>query len=95
MDFLKEIAGGSMVAQDDVVVLTRIADTDYPDYEIIEMENPFTKYGMRFHTNFSEYMKELWKEFLGERSFVCTVRKASNNEFCGYCQINNVRAEEP
>ena len=94
MDFLKEIAGGSIVAKNDVVVLTRIADSDYSDYEIIEMENPFTKYGMRFHTNFSEYMQELWKEFLDERSFVCTVRKASNNEFCGYCQINNIRAEE-
>lgn len=95
MDFLKEIAGGSIVAQDNVVILTRISDTDYSDYEIIEMENPFTKYGMRFHASFSEYMQELWKDFLSERSFVCTVRKASNNEFCGYCQINNVRTEEP
>ena len=94
MDFLKEIAGGSMVAQDDVVILTRISDTDYPDYEILEIENPLYKIFIG-KIDFSEIMKNLWKDLLSERSFVCTVRKASNNEFCGYCEINNVRAEEP
>ena len=94
MDFLKEIAGGSMVVQDDVVVLTRIVDSDYQDYEILEIENPLYKFFIGTN-NFSEMMKDLWKDFLSERSFVCTVRKASNNEFCGYCEINNVRAEEP
>lgn len=94
MDFLKEIGGGSIVAQDDVVVLTRIVDSDYQDYEILEIENPLYKFFIGTN-NFSEMMKDLWKDFLSERSFVCTVRKASNNEFCGYCEINNVRAEEP
>lgn len=93
MDFLKEIAGGSMVAQDDVVILTRISDTDYPDYEMLEIENPLYKIFIG-KIDFSEIMKNLWKDLLSERSFVCTVRKASNNEFCGYCEINNVRAEE-
>ena len=94
MDFLKEIAGGSIVAQDDVVVLTRIVDSDYQDYEILEIENPLYKIFIG-KIDFSEIMKNLWKDLLSERSFVCTVRKASNNEFCGYCQVNNVRAEEP
>ena len=94
MDFLKEIAGGSMVAQDDVAVLTRIVDSDYQDYEILEIENPLYKIFIG-KIDFSEIMKNLWKDLLSERSFVCTVRKASNNEFCGYCEINNVRAEEP
>lgn len=26
---------------------------------------------------------------------MCTVRKASNNEFCGYCQIKDITTEEP
>lgn len=94
MDFLKEIVGGSIVAQDDVVILTRIADADYPDYEILEMGNPLYK-GFIGRVDFSELLKNLWKDFLSERSFVCTVRKASDNEFCGYCEINNVRTEEP
>lgn len=94
MDFLKEIAGGSIVAQDDVVVLTRISDTDYPDYEILQMENPTVKYTMGV-LDFSEFMQNLWKDFLSESCFMCTVRKSSDNEFCGYCEINDVTTEEP
>lgn len=91
MDLLKEIAGGSIVAQNDVVVLTRISDTDYQDYEILETENPFNKCCF----SFSEFMQEVWKDFLSERIFVCTVRKAINNEFCGYCQIKDITTEAP
>ena len=94
MDFLKEIAGGSMVAQDDVAVLTRIADSDYQDYEILEMENPLYKMFVN-RGDFPEFMQDLWNAFTNERSFMCTIRKASNNEFCGYCEINDVRTEEP
>ena len=63
MDFLKEIAGGSIVAQDDVVVLTRIIDIDYQDYEILEMENPLYK---RFvsRCDFLEFMQDLWNAFI-------------------------------
>ena len=66
MDFLKEIAGGSIVAQDDVAVLTRIVDSDYSDYqdyEILEMENPLYK---RFvsRCDFSEFMQDLWNAFI-------------------------------
>ena len=63
MDFLKEIGGGSMVAQDDVAVLTRIADSDYQDYEILEMENPLYK---RFVSScdFPEFMQDLWNAFI-------------------------------
>lgn len=94
MNFLKDIAGGSIAAQDDTVVLTRISDSDYPDYEILETENPLYK-GFIGRGEFSEFMQDLWKDFLSERSFVCTVRKAGNNEFCGYCEINDVTTEEP
>ena len=94
MVFLKEIAGGSMVAQDDVVVLTRISDTDYPDYEILEMESTLCKAFIRLG-NFPEFMQEIWKDFLSEKNFVCTVKKASNNTFCGYCQIKDVTTEDP
>ena len=94
MDFLKEIAGGSMVVQDDVVVLTRIVDSDYQDYEILEMENPLYKMFVN-RGDFPEFMQDLWNAFTNERSFMCTIRKASNNEFCGYCEINDVRTEEP
>ena len=63
MVFLKEIAGGSIVAQDDVAVLTRIVDSDYQDYEILEMENPLYKIFIG-KIDFSEIMKNLWNAFI-------------------------------
>ena len=76
MDFLKEIAGGSIVAQDDVAVLTRIADSDYQDYEILEMENPLYKMFVN-RGDFPEFMQDLWNAFTNERSFMVKCSSAS------------------
>ncbi|MCM1329344.1 MAG: GNAT family N-acetyltransferase [Ruminococcus sp.] len=94
MNFFPNIARGSVLAQDNTVILTRISESDYHDYEILELENPTNRFVMKI-LDFSEFMRSLWKDFLSEKAFVCTVRKAADNEFCGYCEINDVTADEP
>lgn len=41
--------------------------TDYPDYEILEMGNTLYK-GFIGRVDFSEIMKDIWKDFLAKEA---------------------------
>ena len=84
----KELREG-IFANNDKVELRHIEDSEYDGYEEVLHENSI----MKSFFKDAEFMQCLWKDLKSERSLYLSIYY--EDEFCGYCGVENVDAKIP
>ena len=81
---------GELFAENDIVYLRMICESDYDDimdvsYECSEMKSAF---------EIELFKKTLWNSFIHESAIVVSIIDKKSNEFVGYCSIKDIREKE-
>lgn len=77
---------GEVFAEDDSIILKVISDEEYEQYIQVSFED-------QRHPEFKNdeaYCNSLWKNFINEKAFVCSIYEKKSNQFVGYCSIKNL-----
>lgn len=81
---------GELFAENDIVYLRMICESDYDDIMDVSYECSYMK--SAFETEL--FKKTLWNSFIQESAIVVSIIDKKSNEFVGYCSIKDIREKE-
>lgn len=80
---------GELFAEDSKIRLSVISDAEKDHYMNVSYECSAVKGAFRN----SDYVEDLWEEFLNKNAFVCSIYDRETDEYIGYCSIKDLRQE--
>lgn len=91
MDFDKSILPqkGTILAEDEKVILKAVSDEDYSDYMKVSYECAVMKSAFKEEA----FKKDLWDSFLEDTAANYSIFNKVTGEYVGYCGIKNLNAE--
>lgn len=91
MNFNKSILPqkGSILAEDEKVVLKAVSDEDYSDYMKVSYECSVMKRAFKEEA----FKKDLWESFLEDTAANYSIFDKVTGEYVGYCGIKNLKVE--
>lgn len=77
---------GEVVAGGDKIILGVIKEEEREKYLAVSYEYSYMKEAYKDE----RFVETIWKEFLSDASFVCSIYEKESGEYVGYCSIKNL-----